>query len=135
MIAANHESQGAGDSPRRGTGARHVQVVDTFFGESGPDPAAAAGGNRAGVGDDGIWPRSFDYPVRAEVDTLGHGGVAHAQEDALGVLCHLFGCTAELAFLGGGKLFGFGCGVRPQRHFVPRAQQIAGHGIAHDAQT
>ena len=81
------------------------------------------------------WLGAFDDAVRAEDDLLGHGGVADAEEDAVGVLRHLLGCSAEPALFGGGQFFGLGGGVRPERHLVSGAKQIARHGIAHDSES
>ena len=97
--------------------------------------AAFAGADGAGVGDDGAAAGALDDAIGAEDHLLGHGGVADAEEDAVGVLRHLLGCTAEPALFGGGQFPRLGGGVRPERHFVSGAQQVARHRVAHDSES
>ncbi len=46
-----------------------------------------------------------------------------------------FGVAQNLAFLGVGKFLGFGGGVGPDGDFVSGAEEVAGHGVAHEAES
>ena len=55
------------------------------------DLAARAGADGAGIGYHRSGPRAVDDAVGSQDDLLRHGGIADAEEDAVGVLGHLRG--------------------------------------------
>ncbi len=74
-------------------------------------------------------------PFGAEDDVGGHCGVADAEEDDVGVFRHFLRGGAELAFLGVGQFCGLGGGVGPDGDFVSGAEEVAGHGVAHESKS
>ena len=76
-----------------------------------------------------------DDPVVAQDHFPRHVGIADAKEDAVGVLCHLPRRIAEDALFVFGELARLFGGMRPERDLVSGAEKVAGHGVAHDAQS
>ena len=72
--------------------------------------------------------------VRAEDDLLGHGAVADAKKDALGLARPPPPASRRRCPSGAGQFARLRRGMRPQRHLVSRLQQIARHGVSHDAE-
>ena len=68
-------------------------------------------------------------------DLARHLGIAYAEEDAVGVFCHLARCIAEHTLLLGCQFAGLVGGIGPQRHLMSGAQKIAGHWVAHGSQS
>ena len=74
-------------------------------------------------------------PLGPEDHGLRHRGIAHAEENALGMLRHFGGRRAGFAAGFGRQFFGLAVGIRPERDIVAGLQKVAGHGAAHQSQS
>ena len=89
------------------SGARSVEEIHTFGLQRLADLAAVTGADGTGVGHYGSGPRALDNAVVAQDDFLRHRGIADAEEDAVGLLCHLSGVSQNVPFSSDASLRAF----------------------------
>ena len=97
--------------------------------------AAAEGrADRARINHNQSLPGTLFDTFRAEDNGLRHRRITDANENALGVLCHLSGRGANLSSGFRSKLLSLRVCIRPERNFVPGFEKIAGHRGTHEAE-
>jgi hypothetical protein len=110
--------------------------VNTAFRKAASDYSAGCWRYGAGVCDHGARPSPFDDAIRPGKNQLGHFRSSDAEEYAVsfsGRRAWRFREDSVRFFRR--KLAGFLCTVRPERHAMSGAKEIAGHGQTHDAES
>ena len=74
-------------------------------------------------------------PLGPRMTSFAICGIADAEEEDVGVFRDFLRGGAELAFFGAGEFLGFGRGVGPDGDFVSGAEEVAGHGVPHEAES
>ena len=135
LFTADHERQGSafGSCARTCTGS--VEKFNALGCQCSADRTAIGRPDGAAIGDHGACLRAGSHAVGSQDHVYYHGGVAHAQEDGLGIRTHLLRCRTEFTLLLGGELLRFARVMRPHGNVMSGAEQVARHGIAHDPES